>query len=219
MLISNDTGLQEYLGNITKMIRSKPSLHSSPRVFCARRPAAHRTTCAFLADWLMVHALQKVVVVVTGVNTGETLERWAFDIEADKEITEQTAAPPEKPQQEITKEIQAIMRQITASVTFLPMIGALRHRRLCHLRIRQPPALRCSPATDSSRGWRSLSAADEPCAFEVLLYTDKDAKIDTSTWEESEAKFIANSEEMRLRSFSTKVHQVNTAVSYKVDDF
>lgn len=52
----------------------------------------------------------------------------------------------------------------------------------------------------------------------MLLYTDKDAKIDTSTWEESEAKFIANSEEMRLRSFSTKVHQVNTAVSYKVDD-
>lgn len=88
----------------------------------------------------MVHALQKVVIVVSGVNTGETLERWAFDIEADKEITEATEAPPEKPQKEITKEIQAIMRQITASVTFLPMLGARRRRLRSPLnhRARQP---------------------------------------------------------------------------------
>jgi hypothetical protein len=76
------------------------------------------------ADYLMVHALQKVVVVVTGVTTGENLERWAFDIEADKEVTEDGGGPVhEKPMKEITKEIQAIIRQITASVTFLPMLG------------------------------------------------------------------------------------------------
>ena len=72
----------------------------------------------------MAHALQKVVVVVTGVTTGETLERWAFDIQADKEVTEEGGAVREKPMQEITKEIQAVIRQITASVTFLPMLGA-----------------------------------------------------------------------------------------------
>lgn len=85
----------------------------------------------------MIHALQKVVVVVTGVSSGETLERWAFDIEADKEVTEGGGPVHEKPMAEITKEIQAIMRQITASVTFLPMLGALclplvlRHGTLC----------------------------------------------------------------------------------------
>ena len=38
------------------------------------------------------------------------------------------------------------------------------------------------------------------------------------TWEQSDPKFIANSEEMKLRSFTTRVHQVNAAVSYKMDD-
>ena len=132
------------------------------------------------ADYLMAHMLQKVVVVVTGVDSAETLERWSFDIEADKEVTADGPAKHEKCQKEITGEIQAIIRQITASVTFLPML-------------------------------------DEPCAFEILLYTDKDAKS-AAEWEESDAKFIANSEEMRLRSFSTKVHKVHSMVSYKVDD-
>lgn len=58
---------------------------------------------------------------------------------------------------------------------------------------------------------------DEPCAFEVLLYADQDAKV-ADEWAETDAKFIANSEEMRLRSFSTKVHKVASQVSYKVED-
>jgi mitotic spindle assembly checkpoint protein MAD2 len=63
----------------------------------------------------------------------------------------------------------------------------------------------------------SAPRADEPCAFEVLLYTDKDAKA-PETMAETDAKFIANSEDMRLRSFSTSVHEVSSMVSYKVDD-
>jgi mitotic spindle assembly checkpoint protein MAD2 len=51
----------------------------------------------------------------------------------------------------------------------------------------------------------------------VLLYTDKDAKA-PETMAETDAKFIANSEDMRLRSFSTSVHEVSSMVSYKVDD-
>ena len=44
------------------------------------------------AAWLMAHMLQKIVLVVTGVDSGETLERWSFDIEADKEVTEDGCA-------------------------------------------------------------------------------------------------------------------------------
>ena len=40
----------------------------------------------------MAHMLQKIVLVVTGVDSGETLERWSFDIEADKEVTEDGCA-------------------------------------------------------------------------------------------------------------------------------
>merc|ERR1712086_821277 len=46
----------------------------------------------------------------------------------------------EKSQKEITSEIQAIIRQITASVTFLPLL-------------------------------------DEPCTFDLLVYTDNDVDV------------------------------------------
>ena len=62
-----------------------------------------------------------------------------------------------------------------------------------------------------------LRASEENCAFEVLLYADQDAKV-AAECAETDAKFIANKEDVRLRSFSTKVHKVDTRVSYKVDD-
>jgi mitotic spindle assembly checkpoint protein MAD2 len=166
-----------------------------------------RVRSAVAVDWLMVHALQKVVVVVTGVTTGETLERWAFDIEADKEVTADGGPVHEKPMKEITKEIQAIIRQITASVTFLPMLGA---QRLV-------VAVSFISVLSHVRACARLCASDEPCAFEVLLYADQDATV-ADEWAETDAKFIANSEDMRLRSFSTKVHKVHSQVAYKVDD-
>jgi mitotic spindle assembly checkpoint protein MAD2 len=54
-------------------------------------------------------------------------------------------------------------------------------------------------------------------AFELLMYTDNDALV-PEEFAVSDPKYIAKSEEMRLRSFSTKVHKVNTAVSYRIDD-
>ena len=54
-------------------------------------------------------------------------------------------------------------------------------------------------------------------AFDLLAYTNRDQDIPDS-WEESQARIIANSQEVRLRSFSTTVHKVDTMVSYKSDD-
>ena len=85
----------------------------------------------------------------------------------------------EKSQKEITSEIQAIIRQITASVTFLPLL-------------------------------------DEPCTFDLLVYTDNDVDV-PQAWEESDPRYIANSDEVKLRSFTTKVHRVDACVSYKAD--
>ncbi len=36
-------------------------------------------------------------------------------------------------------------------------------------------------------------------------------------WEESDPKYIANSDEVRLRSFTTKIHKVDASVTYKAD--
>ena len=67
--------------------------------------------------------MQKVIVAITDVATAATVERWQFDIECDKSFTE-TSAPAQKSEKEIHGEIQGIIRQITASVTFLPVIDS-----------------------------------------------------------------------------------------------
>ncbi len=74
-----------------------------------------------LAEWLTKGEVQKLVVVITGVESKEVLERWVFNIDTDK-----TALAPGvtrvKPHKEIQGEIQAIIRQVTACVTFLPLL-------------------------------------------------------------------------------------------------
>ena len=74
-------------------------------------------------------------------------------------------------------EIQAIIRQITASVTFLPLL-------------------------------------QEACTFDLLVYTASDIDVPQS-WEESDPKYITHSNEVRLRSFTTRIHKVDTMVAYR----
>ena len=149
MFVTTDDGLTGYLSNVLTQLQ----------------------------DWLTHGTVQKLVLVVTSQETNETLERWVFDVQTGKSIGPDQAV--EKPQKEITSEIQAIIRQITASVTFLPLL-------------------------------------EEPCTFDLLVYTDADVDV-PKAWEESDPKYIASSDEVKLRSFTTKVHKVDTMVSYKAD--
>lgn len=101
MMINSDETLTTYIRNIMKQLDS----------------------------WLMNGAVQKLVLVIKGNETGETLERWVFDCESTDPRPEPTAEGgdekkwPQKSQKEITQEIQAIIRQITATVTFLPLLN------------------------------------------------------------------------------------------------
>ncbi len=138
-------------------------------------------------DWLMGKDLKKLVLVLADARTGETVERWTFDVETDEEIARDdgenasnAVTTREKPEKEIMQEIQAIIRQITASVTFLPML-------------------------------------ESECAFELLAYTSATSATPEQC-EESDAKLVRDGVEMKLRSFSTKVHSVDAGVSYKTED-
>lgn len=144
--------------------------------------------------------VQKLVIVISGLRTGAVLERWSFNIETtlpapgqfaalapthpshtlDFSLTTKHDRVVEKPLAEIQAEIRAIIRQITASVTFLPLI-------------------------------------EEPCSFEMLVYTDQDVVVPPA-WADTDAHAIDCSQEVRLRSFSTKIHKVDTTVSYRVPD-
>lgn len=97
-----------------------------------------------LNKWMIGGKISKLVVVITSKETGEHVERWQFDVQifkqaaaarkksstADKENSaadRENDAAAEEPTQEktetqIQQEIQAIFRQITASVTFLPVL-------------------------------------------------------------------------------------------------
>jgi mitotic spindle assembly checkpoint protein MAD2 len=97
-----------------------------------------------LNKWMVGGKISKLVVVITSKETGENVERWQFDVQifaksksssrsksttpgaTDKENAGSpdaaAAAVQEKTETEIQQEIQAIFRQITASVTFLPVL-------------------------------------------------------------------------------------------------
>ncbi|XP_033281197.1 mitotic spindle assembly checkpoint protein MAD2A-like [Orcinus orca] len=74
-----------------------------------------------LKEWLYKCSVQKLVVVISNIESGEVLERWQFDIECDK-TTKDDSAPREMSQKAIQDEIRSVIRQITATVTFLPLL-------------------------------------------------------------------------------------------------
>merc|ERR1712150_255246 len=138
--------------------------------------------------------VNRLVVVVSGINSGDTLERWQFNafvedrniLDSFKTISSSQSENSckqncleskkfsfrkntrrEKSLKETHNEIQAIIRQITASVTFLPLLN-------------------------------------EPCSFDLLVYVDKKADIPRK-WEDSDPRYIMNSQNVKLRSFTTSV--------------
>jgi mitotic spindle assembly checkpoint protein MAD2 len=109
-----------------------------------------------LNRWMAAGQISKLVVVIAEKETGEAVERWQFDVQMLATSTAKTAAAPapakdsakggdensaaaaaaekasaeaqkQKEEAQIQAEIQALFRQITASVTFLPSLDAGAH--------------------------------------------------------------------------------------------
>ncbi|KAI3501840.1 hypothetical protein L1887_29866 [Cichorium endivia] len=169
LLLSQDEGVKTFIANLNKQLSGKLSV-SLITLF----PNLHTV------EWLEAGKLQRIVLVIMSKATNEVLERWNFSIETDSEVVEKGVSR-EKSDKEIMREIQAIMRQIASSITYLPCL-------------------------------------DEPCIFDVLAYTDTDVAV-PFTWTESDPKLIANPQMVKLHSFDTKIHKVDTLVSYKNDDW
>jgi mitotic spindle assembly checkpoint protein MAD2 len=93
MLISNDDDVRKYINSIMVQIRK----------------------------WIYGKKIAKLVVVIVAKSSGDSVERWEFDISI-LNTEEDGSAPGEKPILVIQKEIQTIIRQITSSVTYLPIL-------------------------------------------------------------------------------------------------
>ncbi|KAJ3096364.1 Mitotic spindle checkpoint component mad2 [Phlyctochytrium bullatum] len=132
--------------------------------------------------WIMAKSVSKLVLAICRKDSMEVIERWQFDLALEESQPGTNGARKAQPKTEkqINEEIAAILRQITASVSFLPVLS-------------------------------------EPCTFNVLAYTDKNAEV-PATWEDSDGLMIAqNAEQVKLRSFSTSVHRVDSMVAYKLE--
>ncbi|KAJ2539933.1 Mitotic spindle checkpoint component mad2 [Coemansia sp. RSA 1878] len=94
--VSNDLQVTRYLDNIMKSVE----------------------------EWLSLGKINKLVLAVNSRETRETLERWQFDIQlvADQVVAAGETPKPPKSEKTLQMEIQAIFRQIAASVSFLPII-------------------------------------------------------------------------------------------------
>ncbi|CAD7962583.1 unnamed protein product [Amoebophrya sp. A25] len=136
--------------------------------------------------WLTAGHVQRLVLVFVSAATKEVRERWTFNVQQERDAV--TGAPvmssagSGKTLKDVTREIQGIMRQITASVSFLPVV-------------------------------------DEILAFDLLVYCAKETHVPRA-WEDSAPLCIPmrNQQDVRLASFSTTVHRVDTMVTYRCDD-
>lgn len=143
------------------------------------------TVLGQIQEWLIQRKVQKVTLVITNVNTKEVLEKWDFKVDYERQTSNgvndstNNGLPDvgTKDLKMIQKEIREVIRQITGTVSFLPLLDCL-------------------------------------CSFDIFTYTVPDCGI-PKEWDETQPVFIANSQEVQLRSFSTSLHKMETVVSYK----
>ncbi|ORY27436.1 putative mitotic spindle checkpoint-related protein [Naematelia encephala] len=98
-----------------------------------------QTILAQVHEWLLTSSITRLVLAIKSIETDETLERWQFDIQTETPSTpvpnpvpvpavpgEKSGTRPgkrkEKTEHDVQGEIREIMKQITSSVTFLPIL-------------------------------------------------------------------------------------------------
>ncbi|CED85614.1 Spindle assembly checkpoint protein [Phaffia rhodozyma] len=170
MLMTTDDNVKAYLASITEQVHA----------------------------WLMSGQITRLVLAIISKDTRETLERWQFDVKMDASSTEpnpsdsfipagsgQGSKP--KTEKQVQAEIREIMKQITSSVTFLPMLD--------------------EPCTFNILAYTSLDTDGSTPLPTPEKWVESDAHLIDA----------AKVEQVRLRSFSTNVHKLEAMVAYKLD--
>ncbi|SCU94016.1 LAFA_0F19394g1_1 [Lachancea sp. 'fantastica'] len=135
--------------------------------------------------WLLGGKCSKLVLCILDKSTCEVVERWEFDVKHNAHSSDNDQIGGVK-LEETQRQIRALMRQITASVTFLPEL-------------------------------ESEDGEEDNFTFNVLAYTDANAKVPLE-WADSDALEVTNgSEKVEFKSFSTTDHNIKTQVSYRVN--
>lgn len=73
-------------------------------------------------EWLLKGNVTQLVLVLLSKDTRTPLERWVFTVDIIRSDDESIPLDDAKPDADIQKEIRHIIKQIVASVTFLPLV-------------------------------------------------------------------------------------------------
>lgn len=60
-----------------------------------------------------------------------------------------------------------------------------------------------------------LPVLESPCSFDLLVYCDNEVSTPVG-WDETTAKLVLDSEDMKLKSFTTSIHSVTPTISFKM---
>ncbi|KAK3074338.1 Mitotic spindle checkpoint component mad2 [Teratosphaeriaceae sp. CCFEE 6253] len=150
-----------------------------------------------LSRWMQKAKISKLVIVVTSKETGEHVERWQFDVNVFQDPSKQkrstsasdkeNSAPSDAPQQP-APESSRTKEDVQKEIQAL---------------------FRQITASASF-----LPLLDGQFTFNVLVYADADSEVPLE-WGDSDAKDVKNAESVKLRSFSTNSHRIDTVVSYR----
>ncbi|WVQ79013.1 hypothetical protein IAT38_001105 [Cryptococcus sp. DSM 104549] len=152
-----------------------------------------KTVLSQVQEWLLSGNINRLVLAIKAVETGETLERWQFDIYTEESTNSSLPGGPpktangkkkEKTEKEVQVEIREIMKQITSCTTVLPIL-------------------------------------EEECSFTLLAYTNDSPDVAIpATWDDADPHLIDKGkvEQVRLRSFSTNVHALEAMVAYRIEE-
>lgn len=75
-------------------------------------------------EWLLERIVNKISLVITNVKSLEIMERWDFIVEYEGNSNEEGQVS-NKPIKQIRQEIGDVIRQITSTITFLPLLDCL----------------------------------------------------------------------------------------------
>lgn len=73
----------------------------------------------FVQGWIESKAINRVVLVINQLSSGDPLERWQFDIDVEPESVGSGSSSDER---RIREQMASTIRQIVSSVTYLPLI-------------------------------------------------------------------------------------------------
>ncbi|SGZ28569.1 BQ5605_C027g10376 [Microbotryum silenes-dioicae] len=173
-----------------------------------------------VSTWMLGGQLESLALVIMDRETREVVERWRFDVEiedigAEKEKENQPSPSSEtipdsntpesksikrntKTPEDIQRDIQQIMRQITSSVTFLPALQD------------QCKFLHCFVYAQGAFFFSSENT------FTILSYAKKDAPVPKEFIDSDPHMIVGEAESVKLRSFSTNRHKINGLVAYRL---